>query len=163
MSTIHSREPERTLGADPFLTPVEEAAARYLRVVPDLTPEERDFLRNVGRSLYGFKAVRRLLEIAARAETPGQSAAFASAMRGYTMRVRSTVRRDTECDVTALHFETRAQALGDVSQTAAVVNPSRVNRESVIQHTTEHVEWALRLIDAHQQRLYQPRPLILVP
>lgn len=162
--SIRSVVADRTVGdIDPFLSPLQETAQHYLRVVPDLTAEERDFLRNIGRSLYGFKAIRRVLEIAARAETPGQSAAFAQAMRGYTMRERTRVRRESECDVSLYHFETRAQAPADIAQSAAIVNPSRVNRESAIARTSEHVEYAIRLMDAHQQRLYPPRPLILVP
>jgi hypothetical protein len=162
--TIQTSAPVLTdRGSDPFQSDVERVARRLLGSVPDLTQHERDFLYAVTRSSYGFKALRRLAEIAARAVALGDSVALADAVRGQIVRERSLHVREVESEIAIYIEETRAQSLADVAQAASLVNPSPANRESALHHLGAHAAWIQRAIDVLHVHAATPRALVLLP
>lgn len=120
---------------------VAKCARHYLDTCPDLTPKQKQLLRDVEKGRYTFRALEQLLEIAPQARNP---LALSDALRGATLH---RLPEQPLCITDAWLDETRAEASANVMQTRFGVERIDTLRDATLDAVGTHLTKLQRYSD----------------
>ena len=120
---------------------VARCARHYLDTCPDLTPAQKQLLRDLERGRYQFKALSQLLEIAPSAANP---LALSEALRGATLL---RLPAQPQCVIDAFSTETTAQAEADVMQSRFLYERTPGIRDAALDKIGPHLVQLQRFSD----------------
>ena len=129
---------------DAFMRDFQSIARKLYLSCPSASTDDKQFLQDVMRGRYGFKALERLLRIGQQSYRPEHRALVAQCAERWSNPSGEL----TPTVYSAFSDETRAQGEADLAQHEFEIFPTRASRESVLEKLGHQLAATRRAIQA---------------